>query len=230
MEKMSPEFARMLVDESSRLQNARLLEGSTQRPFNVQTLTLDLATAKLDTSPLKIGFPFRTLFVRGATDSSVSVQLRIGSRDSIQSAMPLYQNDVLEFPYPVAEAYLHWSAQAAKTIQLVFLVDGSFRIGSLLSTVAGGVAIIDGSIFTRAITTLVAETATSVFAASTSRKMGTIQNKTGASLFVGESTVTDSGATEGYEIPTGGTFQWRNAAQLYAYSVAGGRILTVEES
>lgn len=227
---MSPEFARMLVEESQRLQNARLLEGSTQRPFNVQTLTLELDTAKLDTSPLKIGFPFRTIFVRSATDSSVNANLRIGSRDSIQGSIPLYQNDVLEFPYPVAEAYLDWSAQSGKTMQLVFLIDGSFRIGSLLSNVAGGVAIIDGSSFSASVVSLAAATATEIFAASSSRKLGTIQNNSGASIWIGDSTVTDSGATVGYEIQPGATFYWRNAAPCYGYSVAGGDIYTSTES
>jgi len=229
---MNPKFARALIDQANELGNARIFEGGTQRPLGAVVLDIgtDLATAKPRGQAYKVGFPFKSLLVQDATDSSVIVNMLIGSQDSIQGAVKLRQNVQMDFDYPINEAYLYWDAQAAKTISLVFMPEGTIKPGSLLSTVAGGVAIIDGSTFTRARETLVAATEKLVFAASSTRKLGTVENLTGATIYYGETGITNSGLTQGLSCPPGGILQWRNAAALYLYSVGGGDYLKLEES
>lgn len=222
--------ASSILRQASQLDRAKVFEGSTERPFEVQKVPLDLTTAMREDAPFKIGFPFRSVFVRSATDVLTEVSLKVNSRDAMQSALPLKLNDSLVFPFQIAEGYLHWSAQSGKTMDLYFLVTGEFRAGSQVSVTGGGVSIIDGSSATTTVTTLSPTTAAAIAAANLSRKVASIQNNTGADLFVGPtSSVSSSGANLGYKVPAGATFQWRNTAVLYGYSVLGGDILNLEE-
>lgn len=214
---MTKEVARALLQEMKLQKEAEVFEGTTKSPFEIQAITLDLSTACLSTAPYRIGFPFRSLFVRNATDNSVSITVRPQTQDSFQSGVDLKLNDSLDFEIQQSGAYLSWAAQAGKSLTLIIFVNALFKSGSQVSQTAGGVAIIDGSSFTRTVTTLAAATATSVLSQDTTRKISNIQNNTGADLFVGDSTITASGATIGYTVAPGATFQWRNTAQLYAY-------------
>lgn len=226
---MTSEIAKAILMDMKLQRRAEIFDGTTVNPFEVQSLTLDLSTARLSTDPLLIGFPFRSLFMRSATDNSVAVTFRPQTRDSFQSGVDLKLNDSLDFDIQQSGGYLSWAAQSGKSITIVFFVNARFVSGSQVSQTAGGVAIVDGSSFTRTVTTLAAATATSILSTDTTRKISNIQNNTGASIFVGDSTITGSGATVGYEVAAGSTFQWRNTAQLYAYSVAGGPILLLTE-
>ena len=226
---MTAELAKAILNEMNIQKKAEIFQGSTASLFEIQTMTLDLSTATPVTAPLRIGFPFKSLFVRSATDNTTSITLRPLTADSYQSGVDLKLNDSLDFDQQQASGFLTWTAQSGKSVTLVFFVNASFKSGSQVSQTAGGVAIVDGSSFTRTITTLAAATATSILAQDTTRKMCSIQNNTGAPLYVGDSAITNSGSTIGYEIAAGATFQWRNTAQLYAYSVAGGPILLLSE-
>lgn len=226
---MTAQVAKAILQEMNLQRRAEIFDGTTKSLFEIQTMTLDLSTAQLSTNPLRIGFPFKSLFIRSATDGTVSVTLRPLTADSYQSGVDLKLNDSLDFDQQQASGFLSWSAQSGKSVTIVFFVNASFKSGSQVSQTAGGVAIVDGSSFTRSVTTLAAATATSILSSDTTRKMCSIQNNTGASLYVGNSTITNTGSTIGYEVAAGATFQWRNTAQLYAYSVAGGSILLLSE-
>ncbi len=131
--------------------------------------------------------------------------------------------------------YLSWAAQSGVTLQLiVFHFDETpwMNFDGIItgSVTAASPKIIDGTAFTRTVTTLVAATATSVLAVSTSRIVDTIQNNTGAVLYVGETGITDAGATQGYQVAAGASFQWRNGAALFCYSTAGGNITVLKET
>ena len=230
MEIMNQALARTILRDEFLKMKAEIFEDSTSNPFEVQVIDLTLTTARTPENPYRVGFPFKSVFVREATDGTVSVDLRPTTNDSFQSPVKLKLNDSLIMGRPVSEAFLSWSAQAGKTIQLVFFVTSEFRSGSQVSQNAGGVSISDGTAFVNAQLTLVAATALSVFASDSTRKKGTLQNTTGASIWVGASTVTNSGATIGIEVPSGGIFYWSNTAQLYAYSVGGGLVTTMSET
>jgi hypothetical protein len=139
-------------------------------------------------------------------------------------------NDVFNSDQPVASSNFYWSAQSGKSITLVFFTSATFSSGSQIVSFSGGVNIADGSAFAQSQLALTAATATQIFAASATRKVGTFQNTSGASVWVGNSTTTSSGSTIGIEVRAGDSFQWRNSAALYGYSVAGGNISVIEES
>ena len=228
---LTPEEVALILKSADLVKRARIFEGTTQKPFGVQTITLDLSTAVLSTNPYKVRFPFRSIFVRDATDVYVTVNLQPQSQDSYQSAFAMTKNDGWVADYPVTEAYLYWSAQSGKTITLVFFTDSAFKSGSQISVTGGGVSIVEGSALTGPTrVALSAATAAQIAPALSTRKLAVIQNKTGASLYVGDSSVTDSGATEGIEILDDGIIYWRNTGALYGYSTAGGNVHRIEEA
>lgn len=219
----------LLGPEMARRQ-AELFDQIARQPFQVQKIDLDLAAARSETDPFKIGFAWKSVFVQAATDVFANVSMRIGTRDSIQSPFSLKQNDSLVIDRRTPEAYLHWDAQAGKTMSLLFFTDAEFRSGSQISVTGGGVSINEGSTVTGPTqVVLTAAVAAAIAPADSTRKTATIENKTGGPIYIGDVTVTDSGATEGILIPAGSKIVWRNTGALYGYSAAGGNVHRIEE-
>jgi hypothetical protein len=230
-EVLTPEEVNLILQGAGLLKRAQIFEGNTQHPLKVIPITIALDTAKLSTDPFKIGFPFKSLFVSDATDTAVQVSLIPGARDSLQGAITLSKKDSWDSDAMVAEAYLYWSAQASKSITLLFFVDSSFRSGSQISVTAGGVSISSGSSATQASVNLAATTAAAIAPALSTRKQATIQNLSGADLYVGaDNTITDTASTGSIRIADGGIIVWQNTGALYGYSVAGGRVNRLEEA
>lgn len=221
-EVITQESAQAVVDLANQLKKASVFISTTQKPFGVQSITLDLSTARLQTQAFRVGFPFKSVYVSAATDVLANVVLVPTTQDSYQSGIPFKLNDSWTMDEPTAQAYIYWSAQSGKTITLHFFVESEFRSGSQISVTGGGVSVIEGSTTTTALVDLTAATATSVLAADSTRKCATIQNNTGADIWVGGSSVSNTGANLGYKVPSGGTFIFKNTGTLYAYGVAGG--------
>lgn len=214
-------IVRRVLADALLKQDAEIFRGSTQQPFEVQVVNLDLTTARTPENPYPIRFPFKSVFVRTATDSSVSLDLRVQTQDSYQGKASLKLNDSLIFGQQQASAFLSWDAQSGKTMSLIFFVSAEFRSGSQVSQNAGGVSISDGTSATDSCVSTTASTVVTCFSANTSRKKGTIQNATGGSIFVGPlNTVSNTGANRGFEVVPGAVFYWRNTAALYAYPAA----------
>lgn len=137
--------------------------------------------------------------------------------------MPLKLNDSFKLSEPVNSAHLIWSAQTGKSMTLYFFVDSEYDSGRQISVSGGGVSVTWGDTVTETQVTLVAATSQALFSALATRKHGAFQNKSGASIWIGSlSTVTDTGATQGFEIPDNAIAEWKSSATLYAYSVSGG--------
>lgn len=203
---------------------------STEQEFRVLTLSAtDLATAKLPTAPMEIKFPFKSFVVLAATDSNVTVNARIGTRDTFQDTFPIKRGMKVTLPYPYSSIYLDWAAQSAKTMTILFSVRGEIDTNILDLVNSGGVSISSGSAFTTAVVALVAVTATQLFAAVSGRKTATWVNDTGADVWLGNASVSSSGTNKGVRVGPGSTFQWQNTAALYAYSVAGSATEVVME-
>lgn len=227
---MDKETSNMILDAAREIQRARIFEGSTQRPMTVQKLTLDLTTAVLETRPYKIGFPFKSIYVQTASDVYVSVDVKLQTSDSLQSSFPMKLNDSFINEFPISEAYLSWSAQSGKSITFIFFIESEYRSGSQISVTGGGVSINDGSTITGPTrVTLTAATAGIIAPADTLRKTATLYNDSGADIFIGDSTVTNAGATKGIPWPNGTLIYFRNTGVLYGYSVAGGNVIRNEE-
>ena len=149
---------------------------------------------------------------------------------SIQSSLQTKLHDSWINEFPVAEAYLDWSAQAGKTMTIVFFLESEYRSGSQISVTGGGVSLVDGSTITGPTrVTLSAATAGIIAPADSLRKVATLYNDSGADIFIGDSTVTNAGATKGIPFPNGTILYWKNTGNLYGYSVAGGNVIRNEE-
>jgi len=229
---MTPEDAALIVQQSNLISRAWIADQIAQRPFSVQIQTIDLSSARLITDPYSIRGQFRSLYIQEATDTYANINVLLGSRDSVQSAFKMKQNDSIAMSQPINEAYLYWSAQAGKTLTFVTFTDVEFRSGSQISVTGGGVSIVDGSTITGPTrVTLSATTATIIIPANSTRKKVTLENKTGAVLYIGGSTIgAVGGATEGISVSPGGTVIWSNTGALYGWSVAGGNVHYVEEA
>lgn len=221
-ELITAESAQAVVDLANQLKKASVFISTTQKPFGVQSITLDLSTARLQTQAFRVGFPFKSVYVSAATDVLANVVLVPTTQDSYQSGIPFKLNDSWTMDEPTAEAYMYWGAQSSKTITLHFFVESEFRSGSQISVTGGGVAIVEGSAITSSRVDLTAATATLAIAADSSRKIASFQNNTGADVWFGNSSVSNTGPNLGQRVSAGAIFQWRNTAAIYAYSVAGG--------
>lgn len=228
---LTPEDAAQLVQQAGLVNRAWVANEAAQRPFSVQIQTLDLSTARLSTDPYKLNGQFRSMYIQDATDVLVNIQVLLGSRDTTQSAFTMKKNDSFSMERPVNEAYLYWSAQDSKTVTFVTFTDVEFKSGSQISVTGGGVTLVDGSTITGPTrVTLAATTATIIAPALANRKKCTIQNKTGADLYIGGSTIgAVGGANEGLKVAPDSMIYWQNTGALYGWSVAGGNISYVEE-
>lgn len=219
-----------ILNKAQQVDKANVFRSNTQHPFSIQSVTLALDTAQLIGTPYKLNFPFKSLYVVAATDTATTVSMQPSTVDSYQSSVPLKLNDAMNFDAAQSNCVITWTAQSGKSITLVFFVDASFRSGSQVTTFAGGLAIQEGSAFTTAVVALVANTATSVAAALGTRKVATIQNNTGANVWFGGSSVSNTGANTGIMVAPGNSLVWKNTAQLFALSVAGGNVVNMEEA
>lgn len=224
-----PNFDSMDMQKNAYLFNqfmkmaAEIRRASDQRPFQMQKVVINLTTARTESNPYILSVPMRSLFVRDASDSLANVNLSMNDSDAqaVANAISLKINDSVDFSSQVSKVALTWTAQSGKTMTLYLFTEAAFRSGSQLSLSAGGVSINDGTAFSNSVVTLTAATASLLFAADSTRKLGTWRNDTGADVWVGDSSVTNSGSTKGLRIAAGEIFQWRNTAAIYAYSVLG---------
>lgn len=224
---MTPEEAALIVQQSNLISRAWIADQIAQRPFSVQIETIDLNTAVLETNPKILRGQFKSIYVQEASDVNVYVNVKLGSRDSTQSAFKMRANDSISMSQPMNEMYLHWPAQSGKTLTLVKFTDVQFQSGSQVSIAGGGVAILTGTTVTGPTTvTLIAATQGIIIPANTSRKQVTLQNKTGADLYIGGSTLI---STEGIKVSADGLIVWTNTAALYGYSTGGGDVAYIEE-
>lgn len=214
------------------MERGEALRSAHERPRNVLVVTLNLTTERTEGNPFRIPFPFKTVFARDTSgDTSANVDLMLHSNDAAAYAnrVNLKLNDSFSLPTVVAEGYLTWSAQSGKTITLYFAIEGEFRSGQQLSLTAGGTSITDGSTFSVAAATLAAATAGAIVAQDTSRKAATFVNESGADLWIGGASVSNTGANKGVLVAAGEKVVWRNTAALYGYSVAGTTLTVMSE-
>lgn len=220
-EVMTLEMARQILKIASQQDTAAIMAAQADRSLETVVITIALDTATPIQTPYRVSFPFRSVFVRSATDSSVQVSLRPNTSDSIQGDIPLKNNDSIVFPSPLAEAYLTWTAQAGKSMTLVFFVSGEFRTGTQVSSTSGGVSITDGDAVSNQATATVT-TVAQLFAADTSRKKMMIVNASGVKIYLGDVTTTDDSGTKiGIPMNPGDTYAWENTSACFAVSQGG---------
>lgn len=213
---------REVLNQASELDRAAIYGSDAGITQEFRAVTIDLTTARLETDPYVVGFPFKSFFVTDGTDSNVSISMRLASQDTGNDLMTLKKGSTLKLPYPVRKAFIHWAAQSGKTITIWFFLRGEFNTNVLNLVNSGSVTIGDGDAVTVQ-TTATVSTAASLFSQDTTRKKMMISNLSGVRIYLGgAATVTDdSGALVGIPIEPGESYAWENTAQCYAVSQGG---------
>lgn len=212
---------KQLFDQMLKQDDAGLFASTVGENPPVVYRTIPLDTTQLAGAPLELGLSFRGFFVLQSTDPTVTINVRLGSKDSNIDSFPIRNNSSLKLPFPIQKIYLDWAAQPGKTISILFFTRGEFSTNQLVSSLSAQVTNYTGSSVTQVQKVIAASTATAIFPLDTSRKQGTWRNESGADMWGGDLNVTNTGTTQGFRIPAGTTIQWSNTAALFVFSVAG---------
>lgn len=219
-----------LITELQNKKSAFLNFSQKDRPVQGHRIVIDLGESYTKDRPMEINTSFRSIFIESATDVNSEVFLRPITKEESQPIITFHARDSWAIDYQIPKCFLHWDVQPGKTMTLVFFPDSEFRSGSQISVNSGGVSLNDGaSLIHNDVITLPATTPTLIAPVNFARKVSNIQNDTGGELFVGGSTVSDSGLKKGIGYPHGAVITWRNTSALYAYSVSGGAVIRLDE-
>lgn len=222
------------LDQISRQNNseraAQIREADIKNPFEIQKYVFDLTTAKDEFSPFNIGFPFKSISFEDGSDNGTYVEVKFNSNDSGGTKKKFQTNSGLSTDRMFSECFISWPAQSGKSITCYVYLTSKYVSGSLINS--GTVTTSNPSVLagpTRVV--LSAVTATIIVPADTTNRNAIVQNKTGADLYVGGSTIgAVGGVSEGLLVPVNGLYYHQNTAALYGWSVAGGNISYVRES
>ena len=207
--------------------NAEIAGNIQGREALLKKVPIDLSVARSVNNALKISVPFKSVTVEAATDSTCKIYLGLGDNtlDALQDAKELKANDSFDFERFVGSAFLFWDAQAGKSLKLVFSTTGSFKPGSQISQISGGLSISEGSALssaklgslgTAATVAVPDSAATVILPADTDRKNNRLY--TDADIWIGDASV----AVNARGIPiTTGWFEWPSTSILYAIAVSG---------
>lgn len=196
------------------------------KPKLTERVIVDLGVSIQENDPRLVEYAFKSVFVEKATDTGCLLYLRPISKESHQPFFQMQLRDSWSQSYQVPRAFLHWPQQPGKTMELVFFADSEFRSGSQISVTSGGVSVTEGVAFIDSSQVLAAGAQATIFAQNSSRTVSTFLNNTGSTVRVG----LNPSAVNGWPVEAGAIFEWRNTAELKAYSAAGGTIYKMEET
>lgn len=208
---------------------AQIRDDADRRPRWVSRVTLDLTTAvSFNDKDAKIlaGEPFDAIYIEDATDDTTSIKVAYTSPELYQTAnyQTLKKNDSMSFEKSVKQAILSWDAQSGKSITLIFFIGARFQSGSFRQVLSGGVSVTTGSAITPVAPVTVTSAATSIVAASSTRKRVTLQLATGspAIWIASVNTLTaEGGATPGIQVSPGDTYEYDGQGALYGITAGG---------
>jgi hypothetical protein len=113
-----------IVDEAS------IAQGNAGARQSIRKIRFDLSEKRDFANPLKLGFPFLSMYVEGASDNQTFVQMKPMTKDDYMAALTLRNKDSMTFGKSINEAFFSWPAQAGKFIDIIFFLDAKFESGS----------------------------------------------------------------------------------------------------
>lgn len=163
----------------------------------------------------KFRLPFKSFWVQDVSDLSLIAEIKVNSKGDQGDGLVVKKNLTIGFEYPVAGATFKWPQQAGKWFIVVYAHNTEIRPGFVDIQLNGKISTTDGSTVSQDKGS-VSSTPNPVFLASTTRVVGTIQNNTGVTIYLG--TAANVAHAEYKKkcirIANGGIFQWRNASAL----------------
>lgn len=211
--------AKQVVQNNELLDQAYIDLAQSDAPSIFRKVTIDLTTAKTIGNPYKLGFAYKSVFAYSATDSSTLVNLTPFKGDDENAGFPLTKNGVLNFDKPIKNAFLTWDAQSGKSITLYFILNGSFRPGSLFTEVSSSV---EGNAISVPAPIIVTTTVAVLVNENLNRTV--LNLDLSAKIYIAAS----AGATYWFPI-LAGIATFKNTAAIYAKTLAGTSTVNILE-
>lgn len=225
LNRFSGQEGRKIVQADQRLDKAFIQDASSQNKNSIRKQVIDLTTAP--TNPLLVAFPFQSVYIMAASDTSATIDLKPISQDENNNYVSLYLKDSMAFNHSINKCYLNWAAQSGKTITLIFFVDAKFQTGSFLNQVTSS---LDGSSIND-FSQVVLSSTTAAPINVTARNTITIQNQGPDECWIGGSGVSAvAGAEKGIKLIPGGIISYKNSAGVYGAVLGSANISFQTES
>lgn len=220
------------IDDANAQNKADIRRNSDLRPRLALPVVLALDTARDWRNPYIISTPFDSFYVAGATDAVTTVSVTLGSdsSNSDKNSFPIKASDSAKFGSPVKGCLLTWTAQAGKTITVVFFLGIDFKSGSYLNQFVGQTSIINGTgVNTGTLgaagnqATLPVTNAAAVQLCPINLVRASFNFYTDQKIWVGDAAVA---VGRGVPVAAGGIFQFSNTGALYAIADAAAANVT----
>lgn len=219
----------MIIDRLREPELAQVAIDKATRPVSILEIQIDFSKPVSELAPQRIGHAFKSMYFQNSDNPKNVILVKPSTTDAHQSAFELGYKDVWTVDRTLNDAFIYWPAGQTGTGKLILFTDSNFKSGSQLSLTAGGLSISEGSSAALSSVTLAAGVAAEIAPVNNFRKTRVIQNVSGGDIFVGPTNSVNATSVQGIKLADGGSINWRNSAALYAFSVAGGKIVSLEE-
>lgn len=218
---------RQLIREENKSQNAQIFLADIENPFQVHTEVLDLGTAVSASNPKVFNFPFKCVaFIKG-TDTSLEVSGVLNSNDNGFSSVPFKNNSSLYSERMFGGLYLSWAAQPGKSVTICLFLNAKFESGSFVNDGTVTVSVPTGMTL---INPALASGSQLLLAQNLNRSKVIIQNNSGTDIYIGDSTVSNAGASRGLLLTSGVdiTLEVTDAIYIYSAGFVAGEVTVME--
>lgn len=214
--------------------DAFIRKNSDLRPKLQIRVDLDLSVARTVRNPYVVEGPFDGFFVEATSTIGTTVKQSITSKDNynLSEYTTLKINSSGTFKTPVRRAILTWTAQAGKTMTIVYYNECTFRPGSTVSEMSGGVVPTTGDTLTPLANVQVTGVATLISAAGAAKKKRTVQVLQGVTIWLGDNTVQAGnavGTRGGVRIQVGQAWEYTGTGAIYGITNGGNATVSVLE-
>jgi len=212
--------ASKILSSDNFIDQAAIAQGNGDSRKLIRKVTIDLSEERTSGNAYSVGFPFQSLYVALASDSSTEINFNpfVSDINSDRDAIPLKLKDVLNFERPISKTFLTWSAQSGKEVTLVFILDGSFESGSTLTEISSSV---EGNSFSDfAEVTVTNAGFTEVLAQDLNRKVANLSFSN--DVYLGSS----GASTNTFKVLAGAQVKISNTGTLYAKAVGADSIVS----
>lgn len=122
--------AALALQANKFLDQAALDVANSDSPDLIRKITIDLSVERTAGNLFKLNYPFQTVYIASATDSTTFCELIPNASVDGKTGAILRNNDILRFDLPVLNFGIANEAQPGKQITLFFFLYSNFEQGS----------------------------------------------------------------------------------------------------
>lgn len=213
-----PNQSRQMVHASKGMRRATIDSDIANSPYIFRKVVIKLDTLRERGNGIKVSFPFVSVFVESATNGNSKVDLLPFTESDGNDSIELKLNGALNLDRVVSGCFILNDVQAGEQVTLIFLAQGSYRPGSLITEVASAV---DGNSYS----------VSSPVAITTAPIMLAPQDFARTVLHIQASVPIEiSGTAGGQFFPIDQTSKFKNTGEIWIKTLAGsGTVQIMEE-